>query len=81
MSEDGLDADRAALHRARATGHRIVVEGVSWLVYEVSATDLDRRTSRSLVFESAESMRRVRDYPPDWRELSPAALIALSWSR
>jgi hypothetical protein len=31
------------------------------------------------VFASPEVVRRVWDYPPDWRALSDAALYALSW--
>jgi hypothetical protein len=35
----------------------------------------------SLVFESTDSARRVREYPENWRELSAAELEALSWRK
>jgi hypothetical protein len=35
----------------------------------------------SLVFESTDSARRVREYPTNWRELPPSDLEALSWRK
>jgi hypothetical protein len=67
------------LREAQRTGRRIVVEGVLWLVYELSPTVFDRRNSPSLVFEGDQAVRRVRDFPANWRELSDDALHALSW--
>lgn len=69
-----------ALREAQRTGRRILAEGVPWLVYELPATVFDRRNSPSLVFESDGTVRRVRDYPSNWRELSNDELFALSWS-
>jgi hypothetical protein len=57
-----------------------VVDHVPWWVYELPASPLDRRSTPSLVFESEGAMRRVRDYPLDWRSLSDEELVALSWS-
>ena len=33
----------------------------------------------SLLFVNHEAVRRVRDYPPNWAELSPSELESLSW--
>jgi len=51
-----------------------------WRVYEQPSV-YDRRTRPDLVFESESVIRRVRDYPTDWLELSDAELLAVSWSR
>jgi hypothetical protein len=50
--------------------------GVSWRAYE------RRRPGQrpALVFESANAIRLVRDYPANWYTLPRAALEALSWS-
>jgi len=67
-------------HAAQQSGREIVVDNVRWLVYELPPTPFDRRSGRSLVFESDAAMRRVRTYPGNWRSLSDQALLALSWS-
>jgi hypothetical protein len=51
-------------------------EGTFWLVCEVPY-ELDRRSGRSLVFESDGAVRRVRNYPESWNELSDAELARL----
>ena len=50
--------------------------GTSWRAYE------RRRPGQrpALVFESANAIRLVRDYPANWYSLPRAALEALSWS-
>jgi len=48
-------------------------------VQEIRDWGYDRRTSSSLVFTSDDTMRRVRNYPASWIELSDAELIALSF--
>lgn len=68
------------LRAAQRTGRRLVVEGVAWLVYELPPMIFDRRSSPSLVFESELAVRRIRDYPADWRKLSDDELFALSWA-
>jgi hypothetical protein len=68
------------LREAQRTGRRIMVDGVPWLVYELPAMVFDRRHGPSLVFETDNAVRRVRDFPTDWRELNDADLFALSWS-
>jgi hypothetical protein len=67
------------LRDAQRGAKQLSVDGVLWLVYELPATPFDRRTTPSLVFESETTVRRVRDYPPDWRVLSDSALYELSW--
>jgi hypothetical protein len=55
-------------------------DGVYWTVYEAPSS-YDRRSRPTLVFESDAIVRRVREYPSRWRELSDEALTALSWAR
>jgi hypothetical protein len=52
--------------------------GGIWSVNELSDRLDPARTRWSLVFSGDACIRRVRQYPPDWRELSDIALIALS---
>ena len=40
----------------------------------------EHRAGPSLVFESETAVRRVRDFPADWRKLSDDDLFALSWT-
>lgn len=54
-------------------------DGTHWQVYEQAFADYDRRTGMSLIFASESAVRRVRDYPADWKELDDVALLALSW--
>ena len=51
-------------------------EGTFWQVCEVEYA-LDRRTGRSLVFESDVSVRRVRNYPESWYDLPDEDLALL----
>lgn len=53
---------------------------VRWRVTERDARDdPGARADSCLIFASGEVIRRVWHYPPTWRELPPAALVALSW--
>ena len=61
--------------RAREQARVLYVEGERWLVYEL-LTAYDRRGA-SLVFESENVVRRVRDFPANWRELQDADLVPL----
>ena len=54
-------------------------DGAHWTVYEQAFGDYDRRSSRSLIFNSEFAVRRVRNYPANWLELSERELILLSW--
>ncbi len=51
-----------------------------WHVYE-QPSSYDRRNSPDLVFESASVIRRVRNYPDNWADLSDEELLAISWNR
>lgn len=65
----------------REGARRLIADGMAWLVFELPASAYDRRAGPSLVFESDDTMRRVRTFPANWRELSDADLWALSWTR
>jgi hypothetical protein len=53
-----------------------------WSVVEVDARAVPgAHGARCLVFTRAECIRRVWDYPADWRTLDDAALAALSWNQ
>jgi hypothetical protein len=54
-------------------------EGARWRVYEQAFGDYDRRSGMSLIFASDSAVRRVRDYPASWMELSDDELLELSW--
>jgi hypothetical protein len=67
-----------ALGTTRNDARVIMVNDVRWLVYE-HVPALDRRSSPTLIFECDEVMRRVRDFPRDWRDWSDERLYELSW--
>ena len=72
------ESDRAT--RLDDPGARTILgdDGRYWTVHEAGPGRYDRRTSTSLVFWSDDIvMRRVRDFPPNWRDLSDSALYAL----
>ena len=75
----------APAESARARGLadcRVIETGDGqWRVYELDGGQYDRRASPSLVFESDGVLRRVRDYPGNWRELSDGGLMEVSWRR
>ena len=53
-------------------------EGVFWDVREMPNPSYDRRGGQSLVFESANAFRRVRDYPAEWFKFTELQLMELS---
>ena len=55
-------------------------DGARWQVYERSLPGYDRRSGVSLIFASDSVVRRVRQFPPHWRNLSDDELALLSWS-
>lgn len=75
------DSARSSLGEARQLARRISMEDVAWLVFELPASLYDRRATPSLIFENETTIRRIRDYPSSWRELSDEELLALSWSQ
>jgi hypothetical protein len=65
----GPEPDASSRHRQYLDG-----AGILWQAYE------RRRIDRLvLVFESANAIRLVRDYPDNWYTLPVRALEALSW--
>ncbi|MEP6622094.1 MAG: hypothetical protein ABJE47_22420 [bacterium] len=54
-------------------------DGMRWRVYEQPTSDYDRRR-QSLIFASETAVRRVRDFPANWTDLSDDELTALSWN-
>ena len=54
-------------------------DGALWHVYELDPSAYDRRQSHCLIFETDTVVRRVRNYPTNWRELSDNELLTLSW--
>ncbi|HWE41720.1 MAG TPA: hypothetical protein VG432_04400 [Gemmatimonadaceae bacterium] len=66
---------------ATGAGNALVInlEHERWRVYELPPASYDRRGGNTLVFETEGVIRRVRNFPDNWRELSPEALLALSW--
>ena len=77
MTEESDSGVTHEIRLAKKNGRSIVIGEVDWLVYELGPT-FDRRRGASLVFESVEAVRVVRDYPPDWRELTDSDLFGLS---
>ena len=75
---DGLVESPAPRLETRSPRPRcFVAQGVTWSVYH----DRSYYVGPSLIFESDRIVRRVRNYPTNWEQLSDEDLIALSWSR
>jgi hypothetical protein len=56
--------------------------GTVWAVSEQPCAGVPgARRDRCLVFASEHAVRRVYDYPDDWRPLPTAALVAISERR
>jgi hypothetical protein len=64
-------------HDARVLLH----DGVRWRVYESRLGQYDRRSRPHLFFESESAVRRVREFPSDWRTLSDAELMRIGERR
>lgn len=73
------DAEKSA-GPPSAVAVRVVLDdqGRYWRVYERIRPHYDRRRTAALVFERADVVRVVREFPPDWREQSDASLYQLS---
>lgn len=72
---------QSARAQGLATCRTIETDDGQWRVYELESGPYDRRSGRSLIFESDGVLRRVRDYPEEWRGLSDAELMEVSWRR
>lgn len=59
------------VRQLEADGHR-------WTVHETAAPAFDRRTGTHLLFDCESVVRRVRNFPANWAELSNDALYALT---
>lgn len=56
--------------------------GVTWRVTEHDGRDVPgARGPRYLRFTSDYTVRRIWEYPADWRSLPPKALAEVSWGR
>jgi hypothetical protein len=71
---------RRAREQALSNARRLAVGSRVWLVYELGPLSYDRRGA-ALIFESESAVRRVRNFPPDWRNLTDEALDELSNGR
>ena len=72
--------DPQQLRQSPAPGkvRRISAEGLRWIVQEVPAPSFDRRGGTHLLFDGESVMRRVRDFPANWAQLSDDELYELS---
>ena len=71
---------RESAREAEAVEREFVdADGTQWRVREMPFSQYDRRRGCSLIFWSEGAVRRVRDYPTDWHELSDIELGLLSW--
>jgi hypothetical protein len=56
-------------------------KAIWWCVSEQPCSEMDPQKMQCLVFMSEAVIRRVLNFPPDWRSLAPDQLEALSWRR
>lgn len=68
------------IHKGESPIRVINTDETEWRVYEQVAT-YDRRRRPDLVFESDGVIRRVRNYPTNWVELTDEELLDVSWER
>jgi hypothetical protein len=66
------------IRAAQRIGRSVTIDGIPWLIYELPPLSFDRVSSRSLVFESDDTVRRLRDFPAGWRSLGDEELSALT---
>ena len=57
------------------------LDGTWWRVYETESRGHGAAGARSLCFDSAWVIRRVTQYPENWRDLSAEELEQLSWQK
>jgi hypothetical protein len=80
MSEPSTSNESACAEEVVAREREFAdADGTRWRVKEMPFSQYDRRRGRSLIFWSEGAVRRVRDYPAEWHELSDEALALLSW--
>ena len=61
----------------RPNERRIFADNSLWSVYELPPCAYALHDASSLIFESIKIVRRVRNYPRNWRALPDAELILL----
>ena len=62
--------------------HRVLlIDGTTWCVHERWAPGGAAGGAPTLVFDSAQVVRRIRRYPSDWHLLDDTTLFALSHGR
>ena len=76
-SDEG--SELSEIRAARGRARMMIVAGEHWYVFELRNA-YDRRGA-SLVFESEQIIRVVRQYPSDWMSLSDEELYGLSERR
>jgi hypothetical protein len=76
VTSEGQRAQQPVEHigTRRVQGH----DGRWWTVEELRESGYDRRAATSLVFWTDEVMRRLRQFPAEWQNLSDADLLALA---
>lgn len=79
MSEPLIPVQTSQESSTPSTRSFVDAEGAHWRVYEQTFADYDRRTGTSLIFNSDFAVRRVRNFPANWIELSDRELMELSW--
>ena len=68
-------------HHLATDDRRYFVHGnAMWTVYERNASKFDLRHEPNLIVASEDAIRRVRNYPTNWFELSDEGLYDLSWN-
>lgn len=79
MSEPTIPVQSSQDSSTPPSRNFIDADGAHWVVYEQAFSDYDRRSGRSLIFNSDFAVRRVRNFPENWMQLSELDLIELSW--
>jgi hypothetical protein len=62
---------------SRPGERRIVALNDEWCVYEFPSYGPDARANTCLIFESMKIVRRVREYPREWRHLPEQELARI----
>jgi hypothetical protein len=73
-----------SMHADKESLVRIFLDevGVEWQVRETDGRKVPAsRGERCLIFRSSQAIRRVWNYPAQWRDLGPDELIRVSWNR
>ena len=78
MADKPNDSQPLTQNAAPATVRRISADGLRWVVQEVQAPAFDRRGGTHLLFDGETIMRRVREFPKNWFDLSDEELYELS---